>query len=51
MITKTPQYRFGKMISKVLVKASNAIGNTVTDLVEGAMRGAQDEIIKNKRKK
>lgn len=43
-VKDTPQYKFGKMLSKVLVKASNAVGTTITGLVEGAVRGAREEI-------
>ncbi len=50
IIKDTPQYRFGKMLSKVLVKTSNLVGNTITGLVEGAVRGAKEEIT-TKRKK
>ena len=50
-IKDTPQYKFGKMLSKVLVKVSNVVGDTITGLAEGAMKGAKDEIIKKRKQK
>ena len=43
-IKDTPQYKFGGLIMKGMVKVTRVLGNTVTGLVEGAMEGARKEI-------
>lgn len=48
-IKDTPMHKFGALLSKVLVKTSNVVGNTITDLVEGAVKGAREEIKKERK--
>lgn len=50
-IKDTPQYKFGGVLTRGLVKVARVLGNSVTGLVEGALEGARQEIKKKRKEK